>query len=319
MTRTYVSGELLPRVDTVRLCLRGLTMDRFVLSEPFLRCGRRISHLVSTPPRVYTVDGSPSGVVVQLNGSELRVVEDPEAYVSTAISGLVEHWRDISMPRIDWAVQLAPERYSLDDVVRLAIACGYAEAEPTANRMRYVVGSAGVTRYLYYSYSRTTMVAGVRRCSVDRAELLAYTATCDQGLPWLRVESREYVSSREPGYHALPITQALMLELGSGLVIPESEALRAVAPDRTRSTRRALSMLMADPSLPDGVLAELAHHVYGPLLPTSVLLRFDRLRRFLAAGKKSVDLDVAIEQGSTCAASGTAKQQSEVTGQWRLS
>lgn len=303
MTLTYVSGEQLPRPDTVRLCLRGLALDNLVLSEPLTRAGRRLIHEVGMPPRTYTLDGSPSGVIVQLNGSELRPCADPESYVMSALRALREYWLDITMPRIDWAVQLSPERFSLDDVVGLAMACGYLEASASENRMRYVIGSGGVSRYLYWRRSRQVQVGDRRSCTVDRVELLIYTATCDRGLPWLRVESREYMSSRDPGYHCHPLTQSLMVEIGQGLVVPESEDVRAVAVDRKRATRRGLSMLLADNDLPVELLAQLAQVVYGPLYDLGLLQRYDRLRRYVFLSDKKIDHDVAADVATSCAGS----------------
>lgn len=113
-------------------------------------------------------------------------------------------YEHVSMPRVDWAVQLEARDGLRDEVLAIAAALGFGF--PQLGNLPYEIRSmTGVTSQLAW------MSLDVE----SRLHLCVYDAVLEHtGQPVLRVELREFVSRRMPSLGLLPVTIEFFRALG---------------------------------------------------------------------------------------------------------
>ena len=113
-------------------------------------------------------------------------------------------YEHVTMPRVDWAVQLEAADGLREDVLTLAASLGFGL--PQLGNLPYEIRSmTGVTSQLGW----------VSLDGEARAQLCVYDAVLEQtGAPVLRVELREFVSRRAPVLGLLPVSIQFFRALG---------------------------------------------------------------------------------------------------------
>lgn len=283
-----IPGELMIAPDTLRLCLRGLPIAQLSSIGRLRRENRRITlELPDDTLLPATLDSTPAGVVIQFNGRDLRPLNSAADTLRVALSAIQELWADVSMPRLDWAVQREFAATLGAEVLDASLRLGFTDGGH--NKMLTIVGTSGVTYRRYWSGPAQSGSGAVRSCGVDEIELHVYTAHDGMGGRYWRIEVREYLFARAAIVAPHPLTMALLAEVGLGVIeLPRLGRLASSRQD-DRNARRAVGLFIGSRTVSDALVAASFAEVYG--LPTNEqLIKSARLKKIFT-GKQNYLLD----------------------------
>lgn len=304
-----ISGELYPRPDTARICLRGLPLASFSSVGPFRRTNRRVAIDCGGDVVTATLDGTPAGVVLQLNGEDLRQAEHPISLCAQVAEAIRPVWPEMSLPRLDWGAQLRVRQDNLASMLEIAERLGFTATG--RNRVLAVMGTEGYSYRRYYEEAVALDGGSRRLCGVDRVELHIYTAHDLTGELYWRAECREFLYSRAVDFSPHEVTSAFFAEICDG-VTEVPGVSRLLAPSQPeRSARRAVGLLLGCPTVSDDLVKEAFAEVYG--LPTlEQLKRSYRLERLFTSVERANSLDISCHPLECFAAACKAAGQSEL-------
>jgi len=251
-----------------------------------------------------TLDATPAGVVVQFNGSQLRLLDDPVRALRDAVGCLQKQWADVSLPRLDWAVQRKHTATLGAEVLDAALQLGFADGG--ANKMLLIVGTSGVTHRRYWASPAQVQSASSRRCGIDEIELHVYTAHDENQQLYWRIECREYLFSRAPLIAPHPVTMSLLRDVGLGVIEqPRVERIASARQDE-RNAKRAVGLLVGSEAVTDNLVLQAFAEIYG-VPKMEQLVRSDRLSKIFSKNlQKQLDTSEEISDrvGSGCLSPG---------------